>query len=170
MAIHQSAAIRRAALSRAVAGALAAAAALPAFAGPTLANAERKCDDRATLLTQLQVGCSEAVREQRLIGDDVPLELLASRAGSWTIYAGITKVHRGYVPLESPICATPGEIAARLISEGLSAEPRIGLSGPGHGDVEPAAVGFVQEWLDAGFAAVVRGNRDQACIVGVAKG
>ena len=148
MAIHQSAALAttgRAAWGRVVAGALAAAVTLPAFAGQT-------------------------DREQRLIGDDVLLELLAPRAGSWAIYAGITKVHRGYVPLATPICATSAEIDARLISEGLSAEPRIGLSAPGRGGVEQAAAGFVQEWLDAGFAAIVRGDRRQACIVGVAKG
>jgi hypothetical protein len=148
MAIHQSAALattRRVVLSRVVAGALTAAVALPAFAGQT-------------------------DREQRLIGHAVVLELLGSRADSWAIDVGFTKVHRGYVPLASPICATPAEIDARLTSEGLSAEPRIGLSGPDHGGVEQAAVGFVQEWRDAAFAAVVRGDRRQACIVGVAKG
>jgi hypothetical protein len=71
MAIHQSAAvatIRQAALSRVVAGALVAAAALPTFAGSAMGNPERKCDDCAPLLKQLQVGYGETVREQRLIG------------------------------------------------------------------------------------------------------
>jgi hypothetical protein len=74
-----------------------------------------------------------------------------------------------YTPLARPICATSAEIDARLISYGLTAEPRIGLSGPVRAVAEPPPVRFVQEWRDAEYAALVRGDLSRACIIGVAK-
>jgi hypothetical protein len=74
-----------------------------------------------------------------------------------------------YTPLASPICATSAEIDTRLTSYGLIAEPRIGRSGPIRAVVAPPLVGFVQEWRDTEYAALVRGDPSRACIIGVAK-
>ena len=73
-----------------------------------------------------------------------------------------------YVPVDRPMCDEPGRLRAMLKSWGWHAEDPIEMFGPVHAEIAPKVVGFVQEWRsDDQQSALVRGDEDLACIIGL---